>query len=61
MPIIHTKLNRFDSNFGVDPNSITLKDIWTTPPNATNIEMVGEDFNRESDFGDGLSGLIRIE
>jgi hypothetical protein len=50
-------IDRFASNFGVDPDSITLQHIWTTPPNAKNIENVGSYFDDESYFGDGLTGL----
>ncbi len=55
--IVREKINRFASNFGRMPTSITLANSWTTPITATNIEQGGSSFDSESDFGDGLSGV----
>lgn len=55
--LVDEKVDRFATNWGVDPNSITLQQNWTTPIDSQNIEMAGKDFSRERDFGNGLAGL----
>lgn len=54
--IIDSNTN-FNSNIGVNPNSIDLQNDWTTPINATNIEANGATFAKESDFGSSLNGM----
>jgi len=55
--IMNDPVNRFDSNWGIYPTSISLVNDETTRIAATNIEMAGKDWSREGDFGDGLSGI----
>lgn len=55
--IMNDPIDRFETNWGVQPTSIALKNDWTTPIGATNIEMAGKDWSSEGDFGDGLNGL----
>lgn len=55
--IVDDKINRFESNFGRVPTSLSLSADWTTGWGASNIEDNGPSFNRESDFGNGLTGL----
>lgn len=58
--IVDDKVNRFASNIGVNPHSISLAADWTTSADAQNIEMVGKSFDNESDFGSGLGTLQEI-
>jgi len=55
--IVDEKVDRFKSNFGRMPTSIALAADWTTPIDATNIELSGNSFSNEKTFGDGLGGL----
>lgn len=55
--IVYDPVDRFETNFGVNPNSISLKPAWTTPYTASNIEAAGNTFDTEDDFGDGMTGI----
>jgi hypothetical protein len=55
--IVDEKLDRFATNWGVIPTSIDLSPKYTTNIDAMNIELSGPSFNKETDFGDGLTGL----
>jgi len=55
--IINDAINRFESNWGVMPTSISLTNDPTTEIGASNIELAGEDWSSERDFGNGLQGI----
>lgn len=55
--IVDEKLDRFATNWGVIPTSVDLAPNYTTNLDAMNIELSGPSFNKETDFGDGLTGL----
>ncbi len=55
--LVDEPINRFASNFGRTPNSISLQADWTSGAKAENVEVAGPTFDREDDFGDGLTGL----
>lgn len=55
--IIDDPIDRFQSNWGIQPTSIALMNDWTTPMGATNIELAGKDWSTQGDFGDGLQGV----
>jgi hypothetical protein len=55
--IVDEKIDRFATNWGVIPTSIDLAPNYTTHLDAMSVELAGPEFSRESDFGDGLTGL----
>lgn len=55
--IVDDVVDRFQSNWGIQPTSIALMNDYTTKIGAENIELAGKDFSSEGDFGDGLTGL----
>jgi hypothetical protein len=54
--IVDEQVDRFASNFGVQPTSIALQADWSNPFDAVNVEQVGKSFDEEKDFGYGLQG-----
>lgn len=54
--IVNDPVDRFATNFGVQPTSISLQANWTTPFDAVNVQENGASFDEEKDFGYGLRG-----